>query len=148
MSWNTCLHLTPLPVFLLELPLSAISSPPPASSLMNGESCKLTGLFSPQTWEGREARLGPHRPKTQANGQQNLQNPITAGQYKHFFNFFYFAFEPSVFKSSGPSQLEATAIKSLCQVRSYSSDIKGHARFHHSCPPQALISPLFSFLAS
>lgn len=44
MSWNTCLHLTPFPLFLLELPLSTISSPPalpapPSStpSLMNSE---------------------------------------------------------------------------------------------------------------
>lgn len=28
MSWNTCLHLTPFPLFLLELPLSTIRSPP------------------------------------------------------------------------------------------------------------------------
>lgn len=28
LSWNTCLHLTPFPLFLLELPLSTISSPP------------------------------------------------------------------------------------------------------------------------
>lgn len=39
MSWNTCLHLTPLPVFLLELPLSAISSTPepPTPTLVTHE---------------------------------------------------------------------------------------------------------------
>lgn len=110
LSRNTCLHLTPPPVFLLELPLSALSCLPEPPAPPHSST---------------EARPGLHPPGIQPNGPQNLSEPrrnraSSCGKQLSLNilksgSFFppFLAFEPSVFKGSAPPSRSSQPLKLL-----------------------------------